>query len=43
LSIEHRPEIRAPIHNNQGPNDGKVIPLHQPNRPADISPSELPP
>jgi hypothetical protein len=43
LSIEHRPEIHAPIHINQGPNGGKVIPLHQANRPADILPSQLPP
>jgi pimeloyl-ACP methyl ester carboxylesterase len=43
LSLEHKPEVRAPIHINHERSDGNVIPLHQANRPADISPSELPP
>ena len=43
LSLEHKPEVRAPIHINHERSEGNVIPLHQANRPADISPSELPP
>ena len=43
LSLEHKPEIRAPIHINHERSDGNVIPLHQANRSGDISPSELPP
>jgi len=42
LSLEHRPEVRAPIHLSQERCDTNVFPLHQANRPADISPSELP-
>jgi pimeloyl-ACP methyl ester carboxylesterase len=41
LSLEHRPEISAPIHIDQERREGHVIPLHQANLPADISPSEL--
>jgi pimeloyl-ACP methyl ester carboxylesterase len=43
LSLEHKPEIHTPIHMNPERSDGNVIPLHQADRPADISPSELPP
>ena len=43
LNLEHKPEIRAPIHVSQERSDTNVISLHQANRPADISPSELPP
>ena len=43
LSLEHRPEISAPIHIDRERREGNVIPLHQANLPADISPSEFPP
>jgi pimeloyl-ACP methyl ester carboxylesterase len=42
LNLEHKPEIRAPIHVSQERSDTNVISL-QANRPADIFPSELPP
>ncbi len=43
LSLEHKPEIKAPIQINQECSDGNVIALLQANPPADISPSEFPP
>lgn len=43
LSLEHKPEVHAPIHVSQERCDTNVIALHQANRPADISRSELPP
>jgi pimeloyl-ACP methyl ester carboxylesterase len=43
LSLEHRPEIRAPIHVVQEQSGTNVIPLHQANCPAGTPPSELPP
>jgi pimeloyl-ACP methyl ester carboxylesterase len=43
LSLEHQPDVHAPIHVSQERRDTNVISLHQANRPADISPSEVPP
>jgi hypothetical protein len=43
LSLEHKPEVHAPIHVSQERRDANVISLLQANRPADMSTSELPP
>ena len=43
LSLEHKPDVHAPIHVSQERRDTNVISLHQANRTADISPSEVPP
>ncbi len=43
LGFEQRAQTRTPVHSGQQRSDDNVIPLHQASRPADISPSELPP
>ncbi len=43
LSLEHKPENRAPVYIDHERNDANVIPLHHANGPADISLTELPP
>ena len=43
VSLEQSLQTRAPINVGQERSDNNVIPLYQANRPADISPSELPP
>lgn len=42
-SLEQSLQTCTPIHVAQERSDNNVIPLHQANRPLDISPSELPP
>ncbi|WP_213772868.1 alpha/beta hydrolase [Bradyrhizobium sp. dw_78] len=42
VSLEQNGQTRAPLHTGDERSDSNVVILHQANRPADVSPSELP-